>query len=1071
MASTSVTKNAQTAINFFKSKGWTDAQAAGIVGNLQAESGVDLNAKAFNAAGGGSGAAGIAQWRGPRQTAFEQRYGVPVRQGTLEQQLDYVNWELTQGPEQAAGNRLRNATTAAESATIIDRFYERSEGQDIQRRIQLAQTLSGGVPEGVIGGAPSEKPAEEARRSTQIYVAKAPPIPNRLHEYPTYIYALSLHILTNQELNDCIITQKYTPKNVLIASAGRYSDSFPRNKHFSEDFYFNDFNLVTVISPNDQSRNTNAIDVKFSVIEPYGFTLIERILAVTKDLGGDNYLDMPYLLQIDFFAVDEAGNLVGAVEELQKRFPIKLTKMDVKLTERGAEYSIAGTPFGHAAFEGNAGTVPCIVEVTARTVADFFQSIEGTANDTLKQDILAKADQTQRQEQDRTAIQAQNAPSLLYSSTQVSVSKSTLNVDSLGAAINAYYQGLKDSNKAEIADVYRFEFLPDPDTGEDVIGKATFVEEKRNTPKETPMKKNESTTDAISMRLADVGNSQNIYDTTRAIFNINYGTSIVQILEYVIRNSSYIQDQLVIPDGMSQQEYQSRREEMKDKPLKWFRIIPKTRILGKDKIRGIWAKEYTYTVKPYKMYNVRNDLAPQGVVVTPTKNYNYFFTGKNDDIINLDINFNVLYYSQQTAYRNLLTVTAPIGDSYTEEFRYQNAPNYSGGPPSTEVDPNSVMPKVMKTVSQNSKGVATGNPTTSAEVAAADVAESLMTSSQADMVGVKMRILGDPDYIKQDDVFYQGNQKKASNTLATQIDPRLLPGNGSLVMDDGGVYVQILFKIPRDIDDQTGFMKYDSGQRNSVFSGLYQVVQVTSNFSQGKFTQELDMVRLPRQVAFDYVGPTGSKSNARVATSTVPGVLGVTVEPPVVPTLLVSGAPAASTADAADTQVDQTAGQDQEAAEINNAELPPLTNEQEELSAIRETAPTVSINEQNQTPPIPTPQAPSEGKLALQRELTSLQVASAPLTTEYRSLQSQIDNLQNSINQKQATIERARARVANGSTTQDVANALIAEQQTSINFQRNLLNDAVTKAAVLNIKVQEATAQEQALQQRINQAV
>lgn len=965
MASTSVTKNAQTAINFFKSKGWTDAQAAGIVGNLQAESGVDLNAKAFNAAGGGSGAAGIAQWRGPRQTAFEQRYGVPVRQGTLEQQLDYVNWELTQGPEQAAGNRLRNATTAADAATIIDRFYERSEGRDLQRRIQLAQTLSGGVPEGVIGGTPSEKPAEEARRSTQVYVAKAPPIPNRLHEYPTYIYALSLHILTNQELNDCIITQKYTPKNVLIASAGRYSDSFPRNKHFSEDFYFNDFNLVTVISPNDQSRNTNAVDVKFSVIEPYGFTLVERILAVTKDLGGDNYLDMPYLLQIDFFAVDEAGNLVGAVEELQKRFPIKLTKMDVKLTERGAEYSIAGTPFGHAAFEGNAGTVPCIVEVTARTVADFFQSIEGTANDTLKQDILAKADQSQRQEQDRTAIQAQNAPSLLVSSQQVSVSKSTVNVDSLGAAINAYYQGLKDSNKAEIADIYRFEFLPDPDTGEDVIGKATFVEEKNNTPKGTPMKKNESTTDAISMRLADVGNSQNIYDTTRAIFNINYGTSIVQILEYVIRNSSYIQDQLVIPDGVSQQEYQSRREEMKDKPLKWFRIIPKTRILGKDKIRGIWAKEYTYTVKPYKMYNVRNDLAPQGVVVTPTKNYNYFFTGKNDDIINLDINFNVLYYSQQTAYRNSNAATSPTAESYTEEVRIQNAPNYSGGPPSTEIDPNSVMPKVMKTVSQNSKGAATATSTT-ADVASADVAESLMTSSQADMVGVKMRILGDPDYIKQDDVFYQGNQKKASNTLATQIDPRLLPGNGSLIMDDGGVYVQILFKIPRDIDDQTGFMKFDSGQRNSVFSGLYQVVQVTSNFSQGKFTQELDMVRLPRQVAFDYVGPSASKSNARVATSTVPGVLGVTVEPPVVPSLLVSGAPATSTADAADTQVDQTAGQDQEAAEINNAELPPLTNEQEELSAVRETAPTVSINEQNQTPPVPFPQPPANQQESIQ---------------------------------------------------------------------------------------------------------
>lgn len=805
-----------------------------------------------------------------------------------------------------------------------------------------------------------EKVPEDSK-ATQIYVAKAPPIPNRLHEYPSYIYAISLHLMTNEQYNDCVLTQKYTPKNVLIASAGRYSDTFPRNKHFSEDFYFQDLNIVTIIAPNDQSRNTNAIDTKFTIIEPYGFTLVERILAATKDIGGDNYLDMPYMLQIDFFAIDDAGNLVGAIDELQKRFPIKLNKLDIRITERGAEYTINATPFPHEAFKGNAGTVPCIVEVTAKTVADFFQSIEGTANDTLKQDILAKADQVQRQQNDLKVIQAQNAPSLLYSSTQVSVSKSTVSADSLGSAINAYYQGLKENNKARIADVYRFEFLPDPDTGEDVIGRAIFVDQQTNTPKTTPMQKNDNG-GQITMRKSDVGNSQNIYDPSRAIFNINYGTSIVQILEYVIRQSSYIQDQLVIPDGISQEEYQARREEMKNKPLKWFRIIPKTRLLGKDDIRGVWAKEYTYTVKPYKMYNVKNDLAPQGIVVTPTKNYNYFFTGQNDDVIDLNIEFNALYYSQQTAFRNSLTPTAPTADKYTEEVRYQNAPNYTGGPPSTEVDPNSVMPKHMKTVSQDSRGVATGAKTT-ADVAAADLAESLMTSSQADMIGVKMRIIGDPDYIKQDDVFYQGNQPKASNVLSTQIDPRLLSGNGSLVMDDGGVYVQVLFKVPKDIDDATGFMKYDAKERNSVFSGLYNVLQVTSNFSQGKFTQELEMVRLPRQIAFDYVGGNAAKSNARPATTTVQPVLGINLDAPVIPSILIGKPAATSTADAADLVANQTAGQDQEVSQINNAEQPTETPQQQDLRTIRDSGSTTTINEQNQNPPIPYPQPPKKTTL------------------------------------------------------------------------------------------------------------
>jgi hypothetical protein len=365
------------------------------------------------------------------------------------------------------------------------------------------------------------------------------------------------------------------------------------------------------------------------------------------------------------------------------------------------------------------------------------------------------------------------------------------------------------------------------------------------------------------------------------------------------------------------------------------------------------------------MYNVRNDLAPQGVVVTPTKDYNYFFTGKNSDIINLDIQFNVLYYSQQTAFRNQLAGTAPTADRYIEEVRYQNAPNYSGGPPSTEVDPNSVMPKVMKTVSQNSRGNATGNPTATAEVAAGDVAESLMTSSQADMIGVKMRIIGDPDYIKQDDVFYQGNQKTEQNSLGTEIDPRLLPGNGSLVMDDGGVYVQVLFKVPRDIDDQTGFMKFDSGQRNSVFSGLYNVITVTSTFSQGAFTQELDMTRLPRQVAFDYVGSSGIKSNARVDTSSTSGVLGVAVAPPAVQADVVAGGSLPpSTADAADSATNQTAGQDQPAAQANNATPPTESQEQKDLKAVKDSAPTVAISEANQTPPNPPEPKPTAARKA-----------------------------------------------------------------------------------------------------------
>jgi len=843
-----------------------------------------------------------------------------------------------------AASTLMNALTPSQQQTLVTSM-QKVEGYvpgQVQKISDPSSLTNASTPN------PSEANSADA---SQVYVVNnSPPIPNRLANYANYIYSLSLHMLTNEEYNNIVVTQQYTPKNVIIASAGRHGVNFPRNPNWSEDFYFENFTMQTIISPNDESRNTNAIKCSFEIIEPYGFTMVERILKTTQDLGGSNYLDMPYLVQIDFFAMDDAGTITGALPDLQKRLPVKFTKMDIKVTERGASYTVNAIPFGHDGFTGSAITVPSNMEVTAKTVADFFQSVEGTSADSFAQAVVASSDLSQRQTTDAQAAANLNAPTMLYNSLQ---QNSVINVDSFGTAINAYFAGLKNAGKISIADIYRFEFLPDPDTGQDVIGSSTFVDPAANTPKATPMKKNSDVKETISMKLSDVGNSQNTYDTTRGIFSINYGTAIDKLLEYVIRNSSYIHDQLVIPDGMSDADYQARKDQMKDKPLKWFKIVPKIRLLGYDTIRKLWAKEYTYSVQPYKMYNLRSDIAPQGIVVNPVKAYNYIFTGKNSDIIHLDIVFNTLFYTQQTAYRNNQGETSPTAESINTDYQYQNAPNYSGGDAPLGVNYDAVMPLVMKPVVQNSKAVATGNPTDAKAVGAADLAESIMSSSSADMLTIKMSIIGDPDYIKQDDVFY-GPSAALTTEIANSFDPRLLPNGGSLTMDQSGLYVQVLFKVPRDIDDSTGFMKYDAGQRNSVFSGLYQVLTVTSTFTKGEFTQELTMNRIPRQVAFDYVSATNNTtSNARPASSNVASTIVNSV----------TATPTPSSAAAADTAVDQTPGQNQQTAATNisaqdAADTPTPTAAQQDLANVRASGTTTDINSQNapqETPQVQTP--------------------------------------------------------------------------------------------------------------------
>ncbi len=120
--------------------GWTPAQAAGMAGSLQQESG--MNPGAVNPT---SGAYGIAQWLGSRKKDFEKWSGRALQGSSLDEQLAFMNYELTQGKEQSAGKKIRTASTAEEAAKLHRKFYERpgeEEANDANRVKYANQFLS-----------------------------------------------------------------------------------------------------------------------------------------------------------------------------------------------------------------------------------------------------------------------------------------------------------------------------------------------------------------------------------------------------------------------------------------------------------------------------------------------------------------------------------------------------------------------------------------------------------------------------------------------------------------------------------------------------------------------------------------------------------------------------------------------------------------------------------------------------------------------------------------------------------------------------------------------------------------
>ena len=142
---------AQIANALKSSLGLTDAQAAGIVGNLMRESGLNPRVNEGGAVGlpRGVGGYGLAQWTGSRQTDLVRFAGGRRQAGDMAAQLRFMVRELM-GPEAASLAKLKTAQSPEQAAYLFDRHYERSGikamGERQANARKVFREIAGGGP-------------------------------------------------------------------------------------------------------------------------------------------------------------------------------------------------------------------------------------------------------------------------------------------------------------------------------------------------------------------------------------------------------------------------------------------------------------------------------------------------------------------------------------------------------------------------------------------------------------------------------------------------------------------------------------------------------------------------------------------------------------------------------------------------------------------------------------------------------------------------------------------------------------------------------------------------------------
>lgn len=598
---------------------------------------------------------------------------------------------------------------------------------------------------------------------------------NVLHGYANYTYNLQLWALTMSGFNKIAKGEITLGKEediiksgaeLLISNSG--ADSGERSPSFPVDFAIDNLEIESIVgNKGPQARSVDALSIKFDIIEPYGATLLNRLTSVVlRNSMGPDFKTMVYCLKIQFFGYDDQGKITK-IEGVTKYIPLSILNMKFSLTNKGAVYNVEAIPPQNICLTMIDNQVPFHVELQGQTVGELFDATAAIST------------------QSNNRADAATTP---YGSNTV-VTKGI----AYALAENENYR--VNNGAQNQPNEYNFKFSSD-------ILSASVID---------PKKLGDDAMSFSNLRGANGQKSQQsgrygdlTLDTKSGTVRAQAGTRITDLIGSILSVSSYMKEQVAQSANRS-------------KPFNGWKIIPSLEILGYDTKTNFFRRKVTYTTTPFAYYGEDHPNLPQKTVEDGqlVKEYEYFFTGNNKDIIKANLDFNIAFFETVNA--------AKKGYAVTPEQSFTDNQNDSRLPRSSSYLVNGIGP------AQNS---ANGTDAMASMVIAEMMTRIL--DNNVDLLSLDIEIVGDPDWIQQDSVLYGSSVLRDQKTLS----------NGTINYQGSGTYFKFTFKTPvQDYDDTTGMFNVKD-QETVVFSGIYQVISIKNSFRKGKFTQSLKNVRV-----------------------------------------------------------------------------------------------------------------------------------------------------------------------------------------------------------------------------------
>jgi hypothetical protein len=753
---------------------------------------------------------------------------------------------------------------------------------------------AGGIPGGVDlttkSGTPTNDDAAAPTATTNQVNAnaanntsiKVTAQPNILDAFYSYTYSASVYLLKPDQYTRLLnsSTKKIDGYNLLFQSGGAPTNvggarpppsaggptetdygafgeepvTLPdggRSPFFPNDFYIDSVTIENQILGKGTGAAHQATSIKFTVIEPQGITLLDRLyeaVANNEPKGADgkvNYTTALYLMVIRFYGYDQDGNIQlpikGGLESdsntsdpkaaVEKFIPFQLTKVNWSIGSKTVSYEFEAAPVGQIQGGFTArGTIPYDVQLSDMTVGGLLGADVKYAPDTPPADTPGKSTTTTAptgafRGQRSDAAPASTAPTGAFRGqrSDVAPAKPTpqappkasaapprkVVTQGLMGAMNQFQQDLVTRGIYTIADEYSIEFvgIEGLASATDISGAKLQTANTKRDLKQTPAGTNSPN---------NLNPDKTTVDNVSRSFSITAGQQILQAIELSIRNSEYIGKQSLVtmnPDGT--QEVNNTKTD----PVKWFNITMSAERQpgGLDPKRNDYAYKIKYTVMPYALKNLDSQYFPYSKFSGVHKSYPFWFTGQNTAVRDYQETLNTMFMAtiSGSAPNNSLNAIAnsTATSAMYDIVRYNYSPRSnqsSHGADGKTFEPN------------------------------ANAAELIYNAQ--DLAEAKVKIVGDPAWIQQGSLFRPITEGTISaNTARTGFEP-----DGTISFDTGDVLFEMLWQRPEDYDLGTGLADpyartsaNDGGKRQPLQSRVYQAIKVVNEFKNGAFEQTL----------------------------------------------------------------------------------------------------------------------------------------------------------------------------------------------------------------------------------------